>query len=80
MYKTTLMTLLTLLFCGSTALAAGTMRVDFQELDANGDGQLTKEEARGNDKLIKRWDAIDANDDDLLSETEVKEAEKPGYS
>lgn len=80
MLKSALMTLTTLFFCASTALAVDTLRVDFEELDKNADGLLTKEEARGNDKLITRWDAIDENNDGMLSQAEVDEAEKPGYS
>lgn len=41
--------------------------------DADGDGQLSREEAAGNQELSARFDEIDANGDGLLGEDEIDE-------
>lgn len=74
MLNKSLVALITLMFCGS-AYAAGEMNVDFQKLDGNGDGYVSKEEAQANPKLIEQWADLDANGDGQLSETEINGGE-----
>ena len=43
-------------------------------MDANGDGFITREEAKGHPMLEKNFDAIDTNKDGKLSREEMKAA------
>ena len=42
------------------------------ELDLDGDGQVSRDEAAGNAKLAKNFDSLDANRDGKLSPAEIK--------
>jgi len=75
--KTTIITLTTLVFAGSATLlyAAGhggdrsDHRPSFEELDANADKMISKEEIAGHARV--RFDASDTNNDGLLSAEEI---------
>ncbi len=41
-----------------------------QEMDADGDGQLSQEEVAANPELQKNWDSLDTNQDGNMSESE----------
>ena len=43
-----------------------------KKIDANGDGLISRDEAKGHKGLEKRFDAIDANKDGQLSKDELK--------
>ncbi|MGL6261433.1 hypothetical protein [Vibrio sp. WXL103] len=43
----------------------------FDELDANGDGQLSRDEVKG--PLAEHFDSLDANGDGFLSQDELPE-------
>lgn len=43
-----------------------------KRLDKNGDGMISREEAKGHPRLEKEFDAIDANKDGQLSSVELK--------
>jgi len=42
----------------------------FNDMDKNADGKLTREEAKGNQDLLKRWKTADKNNDGVLTRTE----------
>ena len=42
----------------------------FNEMDKNADGKLTREEAKGNKDLLKRWKSADKNNDGVLTRAE----------
>ena len=46
----------------------------WKQLDANGDGKLSKEEVANHPRLVKDFDAIDANKDGFLSSEELQAA------
>jgi hypothetical protein len=45
----------------------------FSTLDTNGDGYVTKGEAESNDAVMDQWNAIDADANGTLSDTEYSE-------
>lgn len=47
-------------------------RVDFAAMDANGDGAITRAEARGNPDLTREFHVVDGNHDGRLSREEMK--------
>ena len=42
----------------------------FNDMDKNADGKLTREEAKGNKDLLKRWKSADKNNDGYLTRSE----------
>jgi Ca2+-binding EF-hand superfamily protein len=46
--------------------------VDFAAMDANGDGAITRAEARGNADLMREFHVVDANHDGRLGRDEMK--------
>jgi Ca2+-binding EF-hand superfamily protein len=58
----------TLLF--GAAVAAEGDKVDFQTLDANGDGVITADEAQAHPELMEAWATLDENADGALDEEE----------
>jgi len=46
--------------------------VDFTAMDANGDGAITRAEARGNPDLMREFHVVDANHNRRLSRDEMK--------
>ncbi|GMQ48196.1 hypothetical protein [Vibrio sp. 10N] len=46
----------------------------FEEMDANGDGLLTKDELKG--RLLDEFDQLDSDEDGVLSESELPEPPK----
>ena len=42
----------------------------FNDMDKNADGKLTREEAKGNKDLLKRWKNADRNNDGYLTRSE----------
>ena len=61
--------------------SAGGAKMSFQELDKDGDGQISKEEAQG--KLKDNWQQADANADGNVDQAEfsafeqMESADKP---
>ena len=51
-----------------TAGTAGTSDKQFKEMDQNGDGKISKEEA--NESLQQQWSAADANSDGAVDKSE----------
>lgn len=49
-------------------------KADHPRMDANGDGFITREEAKGHPMLEKNFDAMDTNKDGKLSREEMKAA------
>ena len=52
----------------STALAVDS--ADFQSLDTNNDGYVTKDDVSDNSAISNDWDNLDLNDDDRLDRAE----------
>jgi Ca2+-binding EF-hand superfamily protein len=46
--------------------------VDFAAMDANGDGSITRAEARGNPDLMREFHVVDTNHDGRLGRGEMK--------
>jgi Ca2+-binding EF-hand superfamily protein len=44
---------------------------DMASLDADGDGAITREEAKSHPRLVEKFDAVDANKDGKLEKTEL---------
>ncbi len=47
---------------------------EFTTLDANGDGYVSKDEAKANATLAARWDELDADKNGALSSAEYQKA------
>jgi hypothetical protein len=61
--------------CRAEAQAQGRER--FKKADANGDGRLSREEAKkGMPQLARNFDRIDANKDDMVTQEELEAASK----
>ena len=50
----------------------GEYRIDMAALDTNGDGRLSRAEARPNATLTAEFRAVDSNGDGTLDATELK--------
>lgn len=66
-----------------TAPADSTMATEgqwpeFTTLDANGDGYVSKDEAKANAQLTAQWDALDADKNGALSSAEYQKAKDSG--
>lgn len=57
------------------ASAAGTEAGAFAELDANADGNLSREEVDRDPRLSSQWDTLDANGDGNLDQSEFSALE-----
>lgn len=74
MKYTKLMFPMMLLVASGTVFAAtdeGATDMSFDEIDANGDGIVTREEAEAAPGLGDNFDSLDANADGVLDESEV---------
>lgn len=62
-----------LLVASGTVFAATDegMDMSFDEIDANGDGIITRDEAEASPDLADNFDALDANADGVLDSSEV---------
>ena len=62
-----------LLVASGTVFAATEegMDMSFDEIDANGDGIVTRDEAEASSGLADNFDSLDANADGVLDESEV---------
>lgn len=47
-------------------------RIDFEAMDANGDGNITRTEARGNEDLMREFHVVDTNRNGRLTREEMK--------
>ena len=52
----------------------------FKNIDTNGDGQISRDEAKGHPMLEKNFDAIDTNKDGQLSKAELKAFRKAKHA
>ena len=66
----TIVSIVTILLCG-TAFADESMEIDFETVDANGDGVISQEEAQVVPGLPERWVIVDSNEDGVLDEWQV---------
>ena len=66
---TTIAAVLATLLYGA-AVAADGDKLDFQTLDANGDGVITADEAQEHPELMEAWATLDENADGALDEDE----------
>jgi hypothetical protein len=63
--------------------ASGTSGVSsFSDLDKDGNGYLTKQEAAGHSDLVNKWNQVDSNGDDQIDSTEfsafeIEESSQP---
>jgi Ca2+-binding EF-hand superfamily protein len=60
----------------AAAAEANGTRGDLKKADRNGDGRITREEARGLPRLEKNFDRIDTNNDGALTQDELAAARK----
>lgn len=70
--------ILTSAFAASFAFAASSMAADtdyFAELDVDGDGMISSEEAAADPTLSEAWDKADANGDGQLERAEFSAIE-----
>jgi EF hand len=51
---------------------------EFTTLDANGDGYVSKDEAKANAQLTANWDALDTDKNGALSSAEYQKAKDSG--
>ncbi|HEX6928488.1 MAG TPA: hypothetical protein VF267_04520 [Gammaproteobacteria bacterium] len=65
--------MLTLAGLFSAGAAVANEGVDFDKLDADGDGQLSRTEVAQNSELAAQFSTVDANGDGYLSQTETQE-------
>ncbi|MFC4726796.1 hypothetical protein [Coralloluteibacterium thermophilus] len=60
----------------AAVLAAGpvlaTDHMSWDQLDADGDGRVSREEAGGHERLAAEWDAIDTDGDGTISQAEYE--------
>lgn len=66
-----LMAALAALFVGAAVAAGGSSgKADMAELDANGDGVISAEEAQAHPTLAERFESLDENSDQTLDQGE----------
>jgi len=53
-----------------TGAAVAGEKMGYSELDVDGDGAITAEEAKGSMELTESWEKIDANADGVVDESE----------
>ena len=74
--KKLMMLVLAAVFSAGAAYAGGDKeKVDFSNLDQDGDGQLSRTEVAQNAELAAQFSTIDANGDGYLAEDEVSNAD-----
>ena len=62
--------------------STGTSSMDYSKLDTNGDGVISKDEAKGDPTLSSQFSTLDADKDGKLSSAELAKAgtkSKEGY-
>lgn len=68
--------ILAAMFSMGLAVAGGDKeKVNFSELDKDGDGQLSRTEVAQNSELAAQFSTIDADGDGYIAEQEMQEAE-----
>lgn len=72
--KKLMMLVLAGMFSAGAAIA-NEDKLDFSELDKDGDGQLSRTEVAQNAELAAQFSTIDADGDGYLSETEAESAQ-----
>lgn len=60
---------------GADATPATGMGADYNRLDTDKDGTLSKREASANKELMEQWDTLDVNQDGKLDEAEFAQFE-----
>ncbi len=58
--------------------ATGTTSMDYSKLDTNGDGVISKDEAKGDPALSSQFSTLDADKDGKLSSSELAKAGTKG--
>ena len=53
-----------------TGAAVAGEKMDYSALDADGDGAITAEEAKGSAELTESWEKVDVNADGVVDESE----------
>ncbi|HEX7046145.1 MAG TPA: hypothetical protein VF275_01055 [Gammaproteobacteria bacterium] len=76
--KKLMMLFLAGLFSAGVAVANEGDKVNFDQLDQDGDGQLSRTEVAQNAELAAQFSTIDANGDGYLDQNEAKSAESQG--
>lgn len=71
--KKLMMLILAGLFSAGMAVANEGDKVNFDELDQDGDGQLSRTEVAQDSELAAQFSTLDADGDGYLAQTEVKE-------
>jgi EF hand len=56
----------------------GTSSMDYSKLDTNGDGVISKDEAKGDPSLSSQFSTLDADKDGKLSSSELAKAATKG--
>jgi hypothetical protein len=64
----------------SSAPSADTSSMDYSKLDANGDGVISKDEAKGDANLSAQFSTLDTDHDGKLSAAELAKAKSKGSS
>ncbi|MBW3567038.1 MAG: EF-hand domain-containing protein [Proteobacteria bacterium] len=72
--KKLMMLVLAGLFSAGMAFANEGDKVNFDELDQDGDGQLSRTEVAQDSELAAQFSTLDADGDGYLAQTEVKDA------
>lgn len=63
------------IFSAGVAVAGGDKeKINFSELDKDGDGQLSRTEVAQNSELAAQFSTIDADGDGYIAESEMQEA------
>jgi len=63
-----------------TTMATESQWPEFTTLDANGDGYVSKDEAKANAALVAKWEELDADKNGALSSAEYAKAKDSGKS
>lgn len=64
----------------SSSPSADTSSMDYSKLDTNGDGVISKDEAKGDANLSSQFSTLDTDKDGKLSSSELAKAKSKGSS